>query len=91
MMEALHSSETSVRIGPHGVTSQRTAFFIVTAVKISLVIKKLCKIWSFHGGDFECRLLGCYPRVVFAACLCCQLLLTLFLARRFLSLWWRRR
>jgi hypothetical protein len=33
MMEALSSSETSVFIKPHGVTSQKTAFFIVTAVK----------------------------------------------------------
>jgi hypothetical protein len=35
MMEALSSSETSVLQQPHGVTSQKTAFFIVTAVKTS--------------------------------------------------------
>jgi hypothetical protein len=33
MMEAIRSSETSVFQEPQGVTSQRTAFFIVTAVK----------------------------------------------------------
>jgi hypothetical protein len=33
MMEALSSSETSVL--PHGVTSQKTPIFIVTAVKTS--------------------------------------------------------
>jgi hypothetical protein len=34
-MEAMLSSETSVLTEPHGVTSQTTAFFIVTAVKTS--------------------------------------------------------
>jgi hypothetical protein len=34
-MEAIVSSETSVLKDPHGVTSQKTAFFIVTAVKTS--------------------------------------------------------
>jgi hypothetical protein len=45
---------------PHGITSQKTQFFIVTAVKIVHVLS-LCKIWGFHGGDYEewC-LLGCY-------------------------------
>jgi hypothetical protein len=33
--EALSSSETSVHTEPHGVTSQKTPFFIVTAVKTS--------------------------------------------------------
>jgi hypothetical protein len=33
MMEAIRSSETSVLIEPLGVTSQKTVFFIVTAVK----------------------------------------------------------
>jgi hypothetical protein len=33
MMEALGSSETSVLQEPHGLTSQKTAFFIVTAVE----------------------------------------------------------
>jgi hypothetical protein len=35
MKEALGSSETSVLQEPHGVTSQKTIFFIVTAVKTS--------------------------------------------------------
>jgi hypothetical protein len=35
MMEALSSSECRLLQEPHGVTSQRTAFFIVTAVKTS--------------------------------------------------------
>jgi hypothetical protein len=34
MKKALSSSETSVFQEPHGVTSQKTPFFIVTAVKI---------------------------------------------------------
>jgi hypothetical protein len=35
MMEAIRSSETSVLTEPHVVSSQNTAFFIVTAVKTS--------------------------------------------------------
>jgi hypothetical protein len=35
MKEALSSSETSVITKPHDVTSQKTTFFIVTAVKTS--------------------------------------------------------
>jgi hypothetical protein len=35
MMEALSSSEASVLTIAHGVTSQKTIFFIVTAVKTS--------------------------------------------------------
>jgi hypothetical protein len=35
MMEALSSSETSVLTRATGITSQKTAFFIVTAVKTS--------------------------------------------------------
>jgi hypothetical protein len=35
MKEVLSSSETSVLAEPHGVTSQKTSFFIVTAVKTS--------------------------------------------------------
>jgi hypothetical protein len=35
MMEALRSSETSVLQQLHGVTSQKTQFFIVTSVKTS--------------------------------------------------------
>jgi hypothetical protein len=34
-MEALRSSEMPVLPKPHGVTFQKTAFFIVSAVKIS--------------------------------------------------------
>jgi hypothetical protein len=44
MMEAIYSSETSDLPKPHGVTSQKTAFFIVTAVKTS-------NITSFHPDD----------------------------------------
>jgi hypothetical protein len=32
MMEAIHSSETTVSKEPHGVTSQKMAFFIVGTV-----------------------------------------------------------
>jgi hypothetical protein len=35
MTEEISSSETSVLTEPHGVTSQNTPFFIVTAVKTS--------------------------------------------------------
>jgi hypothetical protein len=50
MMEALSSSETRFLQEPHGVTSQKTAFFIVTAVKTSnLTI--LIRI----RGDIECQ------------------------------------
>jgi hypothetical protein len=35
MKEAPGSSETSVLTEPHGVTTQKTPFFIVTAVKTS--------------------------------------------------------
>jgi hypothetical protein len=35
MMDAIRSSDTSVLKQSHGVASQKTAFFIVTAVKIS--------------------------------------------------------
>jgi hypothetical protein len=35
MMEATRSSETSVLNEPHGVISQKTAFFIDIAVKTS--------------------------------------------------------
>jgi hypothetical protein len=35
MKEALSSSETSALTEPHGVTSKKTTFFIVTAVKTS--------------------------------------------------------
>jgi hypothetical protein len=39
MKEALSTSETSVLTRePHGVTSQKTPFFIVTAVKTSNLI-----------------------------------------------------
>jgi hypothetical protein len=33
MMEAMRSSKTSFLKEPHGVSSQKTAFFIVAAVK----------------------------------------------------------
>jgi hypothetical protein len=39
MKEVLSSSETSVPTGPCGVTSQKTPFFIVTAVKISNITR----------------------------------------------------
>jgi hypothetical protein len=53
--ETLSSSETSVLQQPHGVTSQKTPFYIL----LSLVYFKCC-IWGSDGGDYEeCRLLGC--------------------------------
>jgi hypothetical protein len=39
MMEALNSSETSVLTIATGVTSQKTAFFMVTTVKTSDLTK----------------------------------------------------
>jgi hypothetical protein len=39
MKEAISSSETSVLQEPHGVTSQKTPFFLVTAVKTSNLIE----------------------------------------------------
>jgi hypothetical protein len=40
MKEALSSSEPSVLTTAHGVTSQKTSFFIVTAVKTSYLTMK---------------------------------------------------
>jgi hypothetical protein len=40
MLVAKYSSETSDLQDPHGATSQRTALFIVTAVKTSNLTKK---------------------------------------------------
>jgi hypothetical protein len=37
VMETIRSSETPVLTTPHGVTSQKTALFIVTAVKTSIL------------------------------------------------------
>jgi hypothetical protein len=39
MVEAIHSSEALVLTEPHGVTSQNTAVFIVSAVKTSELIQ----------------------------------------------------
>jgi hypothetical protein len=41
-MEAIYSSETSVLKEPHCITSQKTAFFIVTAVKTSNITLNHC-------------------------------------------------
>jgi hypothetical protein len=38
-MEALRSSENSVVKQPHGVTSHKSAFFTVTALKASIVVR----------------------------------------------------
>jgi hypothetical protein len=35
MRGAIHSSETSIHKQPYGITSKKTAFFIVSAVKTS--------------------------------------------------------
>jgi hypothetical protein len=40
MKEALGSSETSVLTEPHGVTSQKTPFFVVIAVKTSTLTRQ---------------------------------------------------
>jgi hypothetical protein len=49
----------------------------VSATQSSQLV--LCKIWGFHGGDYEeCRLLGCD-----AVRLLCEALLQTFLARSF--------
>jgi hypothetical protein len=44
MMEALSSPERRFSLEPHGLTSQKTPFFIVTAVKSS----KLTRIYGFE-------------------------------------------
>jgi hypothetical protein len=41
MVQAISSSETLFAKEPHGVTSQKTAFFIVAAVKASNLIIQL--------------------------------------------------
>jgi hypothetical protein len=46
MKEALSSSETSVLLEPHFVRSQKTPFFIVTAMKISNLTYRKNKEWS---------------------------------------------
>jgi hypothetical protein len=47
MKEALSTSETPVLKEPHGVTSQKTAFFIVTAVKTSNLTETAFSTASF--------------------------------------------
>jgi hypothetical protein len=49
MMETIHSSETFLQ-EPHGVTSQKTELFIVTAVKISNLTKY--KVFVLQQGSF---------------------------------------
>jgi hypothetical protein len=54
--------------------------------KLSFIVK----IWSFHDGHYEeCCLLLCDAMQRRVACVYCYLLLTFFLSRRFLTLWWR--
>jgi hypothetical protein len=51
-MEEIRSSETSVNTLLHGATSQKTAFFIVTAVKTSNLTKSKMngsKFWPFSA------------------------------------------
>jgi hypothetical protein len=51
MKEALGSSETSVIQEPHGVTSQKTQFFMVTAVKTSNLTKfSYSRVVPIHMG-----------------------------------------
>jgi hypothetical protein len=51
MKEALSSSETSVLTKPHGVTSQKTPFLIVTAVKTSnLTCGFVFHLWAWSGN-----------------------------------------
>jgi hypothetical protein len=49
MMDAARSSETSVLQEPHGVISQKTAFFIVAAVKHSNLT--IVPGFWFYGGQ----------------------------------------
>jgi hypothetical protein len=44
MKETLSSSETSVLTEPHGITFQKTPFFIVAAVKTSNLTKQLIEL-----------------------------------------------
>jgi hypothetical protein len=66
MKEALRSSETSVVTRSHGVTSQKTPFYIVTAVKTSNLTRRvtlsqrvlhLYFSWLFKGVE-RSRLCG---------------------------------
>jgi hypothetical protein len=43
MREALSSSDTLVLTESHGVTSQKTSLFIVTAVKTSNLTRTMCQ------------------------------------------------
>jgi hypothetical protein len=54
MMEAIHSSDTSVFAESHGVTTQKTPFFIVTAVKTSKLTtsKELASVTGLLSGAF---------------------------------------
>jgi NifB/MoaA-like Fe-S oxidoreductase len=47
MKKALSSSERQFIQEPHGVTSQKTPFFIVTAVKTS----NLTRVWNLDSND----------------------------------------
>jgi hypothetical protein len=52
----------------------------------------LCKIWGFHGGDYEDRIYEQRHRVAFTRIVVRLLvLLTLFLAHLFFEYWWLRR
>jgi hypothetical protein len=62
------SSETPVVKEPHGVTSQKTAFITVTAVKASDLIQHtyidLSKTWVANGW----RLYGSPPLIALTGC-----------------------
>jgi hypothetical protein len=47
-MEEIRSSETSVLKEPHGVTSQKTVFFIVTAVKTANLTENLLALLAIE-------------------------------------------
>jgi hypothetical protein len=49
MMEAIPSSKTSFLQEPHGITSQKMAFFIVTTMKIS----NLTRIITLNESNYE--------------------------------------
>jgi hypothetical protein len=52
MMEAARTSETLVNFSTrlHGATTQKTAIFVLTAVRTSNPTQ-LFEIWGFHGGE----------------------------------------
>jgi hypothetical protein len=59
MMEAIHFSKTSALKKPHGVTSQKTIIFMVTAVKTSNLtnVSQFSELTPSHTQLLQCKCL----------------------------------